>query len=277
MARIFHNKVVWITGGGSGIGRALALEFARSGARVAVSGRRREKLEDTVVEIKSAGGEGLAVTCDVTDEESIREAVAQVVSTWGGLDVAVANAGYAVNGRIEALEAEKLRHQLDTNVVGAAMTAKHALPALRLARGRMVFVSSVAGMVCYPGGGAYCASKFALRAIGMTLAQEAHGTGVSVTTFYPGFVESEIGQVDNAGVYHAERVDQRPKRIMWSSERAARLMMRAIGRRKRECVYTGHGKLLGWLGRHTPGLVHWAIALGAGRSATDRLGERKRP
>ena len=105
MAKRFDNKVVWITGGGSGIGRALASAFAKEGAIVAVSGRREERLREVVEELEAKGAKGLAVRCDVTDEASVAEAVRKVVRTLGGLDVAIANAGFAVAGRIEKLSA----------------------------------------------------------------------------------------------------------------------------------------------------------------------------
>ena len=131
MAKRFENKVVWITGGGSGIGRALALAFAREGAAVAVSGRREERLQEVVQELESQGAKGLAVRCDVADEASVAEAVRKVVRGLGGLDVAVANAGFSVAGRIEKLSAADWRRQLDVNVIGAAMTARYAIPHLR--------------------------------------------------------------------------------------------------------------------------------------------------
>ncbi|MGB8223659.1 MAG: SDR family NAD(P)-dependent oxidoreductase, partial [Polyangiales bacterium] len=122
MAKRFKNQVVWITGGGSGIGRALALAFADEGASVAVSGRREERLHEVVQELEAKGAKGLAVRCDVTDEASVADAVQKIVRAWGGLDVAVANAGFVVAGRIEKLSAADWRRQLDVNVIGAAMT-----------------------------------------------------------------------------------------------------------------------------------------------------------
>ncbi|TNF26945.1 MAG: SDR family oxidoreductase [Deltaproteobacteria bacterium] len=254
----FDGKVAWITGGGSGIGKALALELAREGADVAVSGRRLERLAEVAEEIRGLGRRALAVPCDVTDEEAVAEAVAGLVSELGHLDVAVANAGYGVTGRFENLTAADWRRQLEVNVVGTAVTLRAALPYLRETRGRAVIVASVTGMIALPTQGPYCASKFAVRAMGLSLSAELHGTGVSCTTIHPGFVESDINKVDNRGVFHAERKDKRPKKLMWPADRAARVMARAIHKRKREFVFTLHGKVGGWLGRHAPGLVHFA-------------------
>lgn len=256
----FADHVVWITGGGSGIGKALAVEFARQGARVAVSGRRLKKLEETVAAITRAGGEAIAVACDVTDEQAIASALSTVVERFGKLDVAVANAGFGVAGAIETLSAEEWRRQFDVNVVGVALSIKHALPHLRETRGRMVLVASVAGMISTPGTGAYCASKYAVRSIGQTLAMELHGSGVSATTIHPGFVESDIARVDNAGKFHEGKPDKRPAQLLWPADKAARVCLKAIWARKREFTFTVHGRLGGFMGRHTPGLVHFVLA-----------------
>lgn len=255
MAKAFENKVVWITGASSGLGWALALELARQGADLAVSARRTERLEALVREIEDLGRSALAISCDVCEESAVREAVEKLVAYFGRLDIAVPNAGFGVTGTIERLDAAAWRRQLDTNVVGLALTARYALPQLRSSRGRLVLIGSVAALLPGPGTGAYAASKAAVRSIGETLSVECAGTGVSVTTIHPGFVESEIGRVDNQGRFDAARKDTRPARLMWSAERAARVMARAIARREREFVFTGHGKVGAFLGQHFPGLT----------------------
>ena len=259
MAKRFDKQVVWITGGGSGIGRALALAFAKEGAAVAVSGRREERLHEVVQELEARGAKGLAVRCDVTDEASVAEAVRAVVRTLGGLDVAVANAGFSVAGRIEKLSAADWLRQLDVNVIGTAMTARYAIPHLRERKGRLALVGSVMSMMSMPGLGANSASKYAVRAIGQALAVELHGSGVSCTTIYPGYTKSEIAQVDNQGRFDASRKDGSPKTLMWSADRAARAMVSAIAQRKREYTFTGHGKVGAFAGRHMPGLVHYGL------------------
>lgn len=259
MAKRFDQQVVWITGGGSGIGLALAIEFAREGAAVAVSGRREDRLADAVHAIQAAGGVGHPVRCDVTDEASVAEAAQRIVRDLGGLDVAVANAGFAVEGRIEKLSAADWRRQLDTNVIGAAMVARYSIPHLRERKGRIAVVGSIASMLAIPGLGAYTASKYAVRAIGQTLSAELHGSGVSCTTLHPGYIESEIAQVDNQGRFNPDLEDKRPKRFMWPADRAARVMVDAIAKRKRELTFTGHGKVGAFAGRHLPGLVHFGM------------------
>jgi short-subunit dehydrogenase len=139
------------------------------------------------------------------------------------------------------------------------MTARYAIPHLRERKGRLVLIGSVASMMPTPGVGAYAASKHAVRAIGQTLAIELHGSGVTCTTIHPGYVESEIAQVDNQGRFDASRQDNRPKNLMWPADRAARAMLDAIAKRKREHVFTGHGKVGAFAGRHMPGLVHFGL------------------
>lgn len=265
MSQRFENQIVWITGGGSGIGRACAKEFAAQGATVVVSGRRQEKLAEVVKEIEAGGGKADAVTCDVTSEESVAEAVRKIVEKHKKLDVAVANAGFGVMGTIEQLSADDWRRQLDTNVVGAAITAKAAIPELKKTKGRLALVGSVSAYVNMPGGAAYQASKHAVRAIGETLSLELKSAGVSCTTIHPGFVESDIARVDNKGVYHPEWKDRRPQKVMWKSEDAARVVVDAIFKRKREFVFTYHGIAAVWAARHLPGLTSFLIGLSSAK------------
>lgn len=254
----FQDDIVWITGASSGIGAAMALEFASRGAIVCLSARRRERLEELVAKIESSGGRAQAFPCDVTSEQAVAETVSAIVASHGRLDCAVANAGFAVGGRIESLSAEDWRRQFDVNVVGVAMTAKYALAELRQTNGRLALVGSIMSMVSAAKTGAYCASKYAVRSLGQTLSVELHGSGASCTTIHPGYVSSEIALVDNEGVFHEDREDRRPAKLMWPADRAARVMVSAIAKRKREFVFTGHGKVGGYLGRHLPGLVHFA-------------------
>lgn len=255
----YHGQVVWITGATAGLGRAMAHEFARRGADVALSGRRAERLAEVAREVEGFGRRALAVPCDVTREEEVAAAVTTVVEGLGRLDVAVANAGFGVMGRVENLSLEDWRRQFDTNFFGAVAVARHSLAELRRTKGRLALVGSVSGLIALPRSGPYTASKFALRALAMTLTQELHGTGVSCTLLNPGFVATEIGQVDNAGVYDGARRDPRPQGLMWTADEAARVMVQAITRRKREYTFTAHGKFGAFVGQHFPGLVCWLM------------------
>jgi NAD(P)-dependent dehydrogenase (short-subunit alcohol dehydrogenase family) len=271
MASVWTDQVAWITGAGSGIGRALAIELGKQGAIVAVSGRRQQRLEEVAREIEQYGARALPVGCDVTDEDDIRRAVEAVIGAHGRLDVAIANAGFSVSGSIRKLSAEDWRRQLDTNVIGSALTARYALPHLERTRGRVALVGSVSALLPTPGLGAYTASKYALRAIGQTLSIELEGTGVSCTLLHPGMVESDISRVDNEGRYDPERADKRPRQLLWPADRAAREMLRALRARKREHVFTGHGKIGAALGQHAPGLAHFVMTRGSARRRADEI------
>ncbi len=264
----FGGQVVWITGGGSGIGKAIALEMAREGADVVVSGRRAGKIDEVAAEIEAMGRRGLAVPCDVTDDASVAAAVASIEEAFGKMDVCIANAGFSVAGRFEMLTSDDWRRQFEVNVVGLCTTVREALPLLRKTRGRVVLIGSVASMIPSPGVIAYTASKYAVRGIGQTLSTELHGTGISCTTIHPGFVESEIAQVDNQGVHNPKRPDKRPANLMWPADKAARVCVKAIAARKREFVFTGHGKIGGFIGRHMPGLAHFVMTRDGAKKKT---------
>jgi len=267
MGMQFEGHVVWITGATSGLGREMALEFARRGAYVVPTGRRANRLDEVCAEISDISNApksesmptALGMTLDVTDDIAVAQTADAIVERFGRLDIVIANAGFGVAGTIESLSADQWRRQLDTNVIGLTSTIRYALPYLKKTTGRIALISSVMGMLTVPNNGAYAASKYAVRAIGQTLSMELNGTGVSCTTIYPGFVESEIGRVDNSGVFHPDKRDKRPAKLLWPTDKAARVMVDAIARRKRDFVFTAHGKMGGWFGRHMPGLLYLAL------------------
>lgn len=257
-----EGNVVWITGASSGIGKAMAIEWARLGYKVVLSARRKELLEEIASGIRNSGGEALVVPVDIMEETSIETAVQQIITTWGRLDVAVANAGFGVMGSIGKLTATEWNRQLQGNVTGLALTVKYALPHLKKNSGRIGLVGSIAAYLPNPGIGAYGASKAAVHSIGLTLQVELMGTGVSCTTLHPGFVVSEIARVDNEGVWHPERSDPRPDNLMWPTDKAAKVMVKAILKRKRNYVFTNHGRVFVWLQRWFPGLMRMVISKG---------------
>lgn len=252
-------QVVWITGASSGIGRELARQYAARGMAVAISARRLERLETLASEIARHGGRALPIACDVTDTESITRCVDEIVRHFGRIDITIANAGCAVIGALEHLTAKDWHRQFAINVTGLAMTARSALPHLQATRGRLVLIGSVAAYVPNPNLGAYGASKAAVHNIGQTLQLELKGTGISCTVIHPGFVDSDIARVDNEGVLHPDRKDPRPSHLMWSTEQAARAMMKAIAQRRRSYVFTGHGKMIAFIGQHFPRIARGLI------------------
>jgi short-subunit dehydrogenase len=256
------ENVVWITGASSGIGKAMAFEWARLGYKVVLSARRAALLEEVALEIRKSGGEALVVPDDIMEEKSIEDAVQSILTTWGRLDIAVANAGFGVFGSIEKLNAKDWNRQLQGNVTGLALTVKYALPHLKKTQGRIGLIGSVGAYLPNPNVGAYGASKAAVHSIGLTLQVELKDTGVSCTTIHPGFVVSEIAKIDNDGIWHPERPDPRPSNLMWPTDKAARVMVNAILKRKRTYVFTTHGKVLVWMQRWFPSLVRTLVSKG---------------
>lgn len=254
------QDVVWITGASSGIGKAMAFEWVRLGYKVVLSARRKELLEEIALEIKNSGGDAMVIPVDIMEEKSIENAVQSIIGHWGRLDIAVANAGFGVFGSIEKLNSKDWNRQLQGNVIGLALTVKYALPHLKKTQDRIGLVGSVGAYLPNPNVGAYGASKAAVQSIGLTLQVELKDSDVSCTTIHPGFVVSEIAKIDNEGVWHPERPDPRPASLMWPTDKAAKVMVKAIIKRKRTYVFTAHGKVLVWLQRWFPSLMRTIIS-----------------
>jgi short-subunit dehydrogenase len=254
------GKVALITGASAGIGAALAREFARDGADLVLSARREDRLRALAREIEDAGRNAAVVSCDVTRDGDPERAVAAAVDRYGRLDIAVANAGFGVVGPVEQLTLDDFRRQMETNVFGVLRTLYAALPELRKTRGQFVVLGSVAGHVPTPETSAYCMSKFAVRGFAESIHDELADSGVSVTLVSPGFVDSDIRRVDNRGHVHRDAPDPVPAWLRMPTDRAARQIARAIRRRRREVVVTGHGKALVFLYRHAPWLLQFLIA-----------------
>jgi NAD(P)-dependent dehydrogenase (short-subunit alcohol dehydrogenase family) len=253
----FAGKTALVTGASAGIGRALALEFAREGADVAIAARRADLLEKLARDIEGLGRKALPLCCDVTKEDEVRAAIDTAVKTFGGLDVVVANAGFGVVGPVEELSVADYRRQFETNIMGVLHTVKPALPVLEKSKGRLALVGSVSGYVSVPATSAYAMSKFAVRALADALFHEMRPKGVRVTLVSPGFIQSDFRQVDNRGVHHPGKGDPYPKWIVMTTDVAARKVVRAIARGRREIILTMHGKLAVFAQRHVP----WALSL----------------
>ena len=252
----FAGSAVFITGASSGIGAALALEFAREGADVVLAARRRDRLESLAAEIGAIGRRAVVAPCDVTREGDLERAAAAGRATLGKLDVVVANAGFGVTGLFERLSLDDYRRQLETNVFGVLRTIYATLEDLKKSRGRLVVIGSVSGHVAVAGSSAYSMSKFAVRGLAASLGHELAEHGASVTLISPGFIESEIRQVDNRGVRRAEKPSPPiPAALVMATPTAARKIVSAVARRRREVVITGFGKAAVLLQRHLPGLL----------------------
>jgi len=264
MAGMFDSKAVFITGASSGIGAATAQAFAREGARVALAARRTKRLAEVKQAIEAAGGEALAVACDVTDHASLDRAVAETVAAFGGLDVVLANAGFGVAGPFADLETEDFRRQFETNVFGLIDTVYAALPHLKASRGRIGLLGSVSGHMAAPVSAPYTASKFAVVGLAECMYYDLAGLGVSVTCINPGFVASEIRSINNQGVYTG-KADPIPQFLVMPAETAARQIVRALYRRRPEVVLTYHGKAGVFMARHFPRTLRMLFRLASKR------------
>jgi len=264
----FQGQVVLITGASSGIGAALAREFARQGAHIVMMARRAELIEALAAELSSGGQRSLAVTGDVTRDGDLERVVDLARSQFGRLDVAVANAGFSVGGRFVDLTLDDYRRQFETNVFGVLRTLFAALPELRKTRGRLVVVGSLLGVFPVPLATPYCMSKFALVPLCDGLSHELAPLGVSVTHILPGFVASEIYQVNNRGVRLDAPPPQRtpPEWLLVSPALTASRIVSAAWRRKRNQPVSLHSRVGIALQRHFPGLVHFAISLASRRA-----------
>lgn len=187
------GKATLVTGGGSGIGRAIALGFAREGAKVAVMGRRREALEALVSEMRQSRVEGKAVVSDVTRAEAVRNAVEEVEQAFGRLDVLVNNAGTLSATTVENISEEEWDRVIETNLKGPFLVSRAVLPAFRrTGGGAIVNIASILGLVAMKNRAAYCASKGGLVQLTKAMALDHAHENIRVNCICPAIVETEL-------------------------------------------------------------------------------------
>lgn len=193
MAR-FAGRVALVTGAGSGIGRAVAVEFARQGAAVVVLGRNEKRLTETVDLVATAGGTASTVVADVTEADQVRAAVAAAVARYGGLHIGVNNAGATRHGHLADLSDEDFAATFAANVTGTWLSMKYQLRHMRAhGGGAIVNVSSVLGAhLRRTNAGAYAASKAAVATLSRVAARENIDAGIRVNTVSPGPVDTPM-------------------------------------------------------------------------------------
>jgi NAD(P)-dependent dehydrogenase (short-subunit alcohol dehydrogenase family) len=189
------EKVALITGGGTGIGRACALLFARAGARVALAGRRAEPLAAVCKEIANSGGEALAVPCDVTNRQDAERAISEVMVRWGRLDILVNNAGGLFVGTAEQTPDEEWERLMDVNAKGVFLLSRAALAPMRAGGGgSIVNVGSILGLIGMRNRAAYCASKGAVTLLTKAMALDHAAEGIRVNCVCPSIIETDLVQ-----------------------------------------------------------------------------------
>lgn len=249
----FQQKVVVITGGSEGIGKALVDIFLQQGAKVATCGRNYDKL----YQLQSAHpGKPLFIhTADVSKEQDCRLFIDAVVKSFGTIDVLINNAGISMRAVVQEVSLEAIRKVMDINFWGTVYCTKFALPHIVKNKGTVVGVSSIAGYRGLPGRSGYSASKFAVNGWLEALRTELLDSGVNVMWVCPGFTASNIrnAALNKEGAAQGESPMNEGK--MMSSEECADHILHAIEKRKRTIVLTFKGKQTVFLNRFFPALA----------------------
>ena len=206
------EKVVFITGASSGIGRSCARAFASQDARLILAARRRDRLEELAAELKLLPRRKvLILALDVRSRTAVERAVNEIPPAWDAVDILVNNAG--LSRGLDKLHEGKLddwEEMIDTNVKGLLYVSRAIIPGMvKRGRGHIINIGSVAGHEVYPNGNVYCATKFAVKALSKGLRLDLSGTGVRVSSVDPGLVETEFSLVRFRGnKERAEKVYQ---------------------------------------------------------------------
>lgn len=193
---MFKDQVIWITGASSGIGEALALQFAAEGARLVLSARREPELQrvkQLCADQGLAAGNVLVLTLDVTDHASMPAALDRIIETFGRIDMLINNAGISQRSRCVDTDMETYRRLLEIDVLGQIALTRQVLPQMyRQGSGHIAVTSSVAGKIGAPYRTGYCAAKHAVMGFFDALRAEVDRDGIRVTTITPGFIRTNI-------------------------------------------------------------------------------------
>lgn len=223
----WQDKVVLVTGASSGIGRGLALELARQGAKVGLVSRREEVLQELLqlIEKQPVNGAGrekqaVVLAADVRDAESLREAALRLQDEFGPIDLLIANAGIAGTTDAAELSAAEVGSVINVNVIGASNSAAAVLPEM-IARGsgHLVVISSLAAYRGLPKSAAYCASKAAVSAFFESLRLDLQPRGIDITIIHPGFIKTPLTAGRQAKMPYLMELDDAVQKIVGVIER----------------------------------------------------------
>ena len=246
----WKERVVLITGASSGIGRALALELGKRGARLGLTARRAEELSKVAEEVSRAGGHALALPADVRRAEEINKVAERVREKWGRVDVLIANAGMSTTTAGTHLDASEASDVITVNVIGVVNSVASVLPdMLKRGDGHLVAISSLACYRGMPKSGAYSASKAAVSTFFESLRVDLRRGGVAVTVIHPGFIRTPMT---------ANRKKKLP--FLLEADDAACRIIKAVERRARTYAFPWQLASLVRVIRHMPGALYDRLA-----------------
>ena len=245
----FHQKSVIVTGASSGIGRALSIVLAESGARVFAAARRKEKLEELA---SLHPNQIIPVVCDVTSDQDCQHLIQRVKEQEFPLVALINNAGIGMRALFQDLDLTVFNRVMDVNFHGTVRCTSLALPLIQENKGWVVGVSSVAGYIGLPGRSAYSASKFAMQGFLEVLRSENRKKGVTILIACPGFTKSEIRK--SALNYKGDAQEESPRneQKLMSAEMVAIKIVQAMKQRKDELIIGNQGKIALWFKKFFP-------------------------
>ena len=249
------DKVVIITGGSSGIGKALAEEFGKNGSKILITGRNEDALNAALKDLQAQNIEAKAFVSDVSLEEDNRRMAEFAVEHFGKIDILINNAGISMRAMFEDVDLDVVRKVMDINFFGVLYATKYCLPHIIEAKGSVVGISSIAGFRGLPARTGYSSSKFALQGFLEVLRTEMLYKGVHVLTACPGFTASNIRKRSLTADGSQQGESPRQEEKMMTAEECAHHIYRATKKRKKYLILTFQGKLTVFLNKWFPGFM----------------------